>query len=285
MSRPLSVSTSKRIVNQRKQYFIRWVKRIILLVTILWAGLIGLSYTQWGKIDRIIILKNPHIDTLQAQQEIQEVMDTHWPIMGNHDRHWTLPRKKITAIIHNQSNTIRSTSIQYRDHALVLGTEVYTPAFITCFTDDSCGFTSHDGYVYDQSPDFSDGVYPIFEIIKKAPIYDHGPLILSETQRMIVDTILMNTETLWGTPHRVVMDLLDVHIFFDSIDGVSVSSRTFVTIGQQHVQDYETYISERLNALKEKTNFFERLHGGQETLEYLDLRFDEKIYMKFSDEL
>jgi len=75
--------------------------------------------------------------------------------------------------------------------------------------------------------------------------------------------------------------MLDIHMFFDTLDGVLLPEGAYIVIGQKHLPNYETYLSERLNAMRSKTDFFERLHGDIQKFEYLDLRFDEKIYMKF----
>lgn len=259
----------------------RWGSILVATAFVVWGALIGLSYAQWGRVTDIIILDNPHIDAQDAEQKIQEAIATHWPIMGNHDRHWTLPRKKIESIMKEQSNTIRSVDMKYRDHSLVIDMDIFTPAFLTCFADTTCGFTSYDGYVYDPSPEFSPGVYTILEVMGTAPEYNKGPQYLSESQRAVVDRILLNTQSPWGNPHRVMIDLLDIHMFFDVLDEVRLPEDSYIVISQQHLSDYETYFSQRLNALRSKTNFFERLHDRSQTFQYLDLRFDDKMYMKF----
>ena len=277
-----SSSTSRRAEHQRRRLLARLVIVSVSLGCIVWIGLVALSYAQWGRIEEIVITENPHIDIEQAEQEIQEALASHWPIMGNKDRHWTLPHKDIQNIVERQSNVIRSAAIRYREHTMMITTEIFSPAFITCFSDGGCGFTSNDGYVYDVSPEFSPGVYRVLKIMGNSPDYDHGLYQLPQEKMSILESIMLSENSSWGLPRQVVVDLLDVHIFFDTLDEVSIPEQAYVAISKKHVANYEEYLSERLRALQTKTNFFERLQSGEEYLEYLDLRFDEKMYMKFT---
>lgn len=281
MNRSHSVSTPKRIIHQRRRRALRWGLGLVAAAIVIWGALIGLSYAQWGRVTEIVIIENPHIDQQTSKAAIEEALASHWFVMGNHDRHWTLPRKKIEDIMKVQSNTIRSVDMKYRDHHLVIDLHIFTPAFITCFGNGDCGFTSADGYVYDPSPEFSSGVYAVLQVPDETPVYDQGPRYLSDLQRMVVDMILLNSEGRWEAPYRVKIDLLDVHIFFDRLNGVPLPEGSYIMIGQIHVSDYQSYLSARLNALRSKTDFFDRLRSRTESFEYLDLRFEDKMYMKF----
>ena len=162
--------------------------------------------------------------------------------------------------------------------------EVFEPYYITCFRDDACGFTSRDGYVYDQAPDFSPGVYAVLEVDFESPQYSEGPLYLDQNQRDAVDAILLaDAGELWGKPDKIVMDIFDISIFFDEINNTELPEAAYIVINQKYLSDYEQYLSRRLRALKSKTDFFDRLNSQTSQFKYLDLRFEDKIYMKFAE--
>jgi len=284
MARSSRNPTSRRQISKTKRLVVRVLLVVGIGALVVWVGLISLSYAKWGRVDTVVIAENPHIDQDQAHADVSALIDAHWPIMGNHNRHWSLPRKKIRQQMVQQANTIRSVDLDYRENTLFIEMEVFEPYYITCFLENDCGFTSRDGYVYDQAPDFSPGVYSVLVVNHESPVYTNGPLYLSEQERNVVDSILLaEVGGLWDIPNKVVMDVFDVQIFFNKLNNTSLPDSAYVVINQKHLEDYEEYLSRRLQALLTKTDFFERLKIQGDKFEYLDLRFEDKIYMKFSE--
>lgn len=281
----LTPKTSRRQVTQRWALARRWAFVLLVSILVMWGSCIGLSYARWGKITTLVIEENPHIDQVEAHKRVENILSRHWAIMGNKDRHWTLPKKRIKETLTELSNIIRSTNLSYHDHTLTIRFDIFRPAFLTCFDNGQCGFTSSDGYVYDYAPVFSQGVYPIIDVATQFPDLDTTPWYLPERERMIAKHLFDDQESPWyGGVYRVVVGELDMKIFIDTLDGQALPEQAYLFINQKNIADIHQYLDIRLSALKKKTDFFDRLHETPRKFEYLDLRFEDKIYVKFNEE-
>ncbi len=148
----------------------------------------------------------------------------------------------------------------------------------TTLTD--CYRVDDTGLIYDHAPDYSRGVYPIF--ITALP-----------TNTKIINTIIFTNQYEQITIEQIMKELsdsgfmvtmvdtsavYDYQLFVNALNGNPLTNHTYIKVSKK---PQTISIHETLDLLL-RDKIFQR-DVTTKTLEYIDLRFPEKIFYKFSD--
>jgi hypothetical protein len=155
------------------------------------------------------------------------------------------------------------------------------PIVTWCFADNTCGFVDEKGILYARAPQFSDGVYPIFQSQLNDPTY-------KKFGTMVIEPSIMNRfADLFKHLQSDDIELSKVMFYEDGDVGFSIDklfglytrndARLLGTFGQ----DDEIFVRDMLTGLGNDA-FKKQFIANPKDLEYIDMRFPGKIFYKFS---
>lgn len=165
---------------------------------------------------------------------------------------------------------------------LQLTVQEYSQKYLWCTdtTMTDCYRVDNTGMIYDRSPDYTRGVYPVF-------------ITRLTTEKPIINNVIFTT-------------IYEQELIEKMMDELSKSGFTVTMIDTSSVYDYQFFVSTLQNKILTNTTFIKvskkpqtmSLHEtlnlllrdkifqkdvSEKTLEYIDLRFPEKIFYKFSN--
>lgn len=154
------------------------------------------------------------------------------------------------------------------------------PVVTWCFADETCGFVDKNGILYSRAPQFSEGVYPIFQSELNDPSY-------KKFGNVVIDPLIMNRFT--GLFTRLQSDQItlsktflyengDIAFSIDTLFG-SYARNDAKLLGTI-TQDDEVFVRDMLTGLSNDA-FKKQFIENPKDLEYIDMRFPGKIFYKF----
>ena len=156
-----------------------------------------------------------------------------------------------------------------------------TPAIVWCFAENSCGFVDSSGILYGTAPEFSEGVYPIFQSESNNNLQEKMGTEIIEPNTMKRFISLFNnlqSDTMNLSKTYFYTDG-DVAFSIDTLFGVYTknAAKLLGTVGQ----DDELFIRDLKTGLNNDA-FKKQFLENPKTLEYIDMRFKGKIFYKFT---
>jgi cell division septal protein FtsQ len=162
------------------------------------------------------------------------------------------------------------------------------PEFLWCITNplsdiESCYFIDTTGFVFRLAPNFSDGVY--LKIFDERDTVNFDPLRTYPVDRQTLEYFKSIRTALADRDIEVVRFTViseqRVSISLDRISGTRIpsSSRIIITPGLS-----ADNIAAQLRLVQNLPKFQQKLRSQPQGLEYIDLRFANKIFYKFSSD-
>lgn len=155
-----------------------------------------------------------------------------------------------------------------------------TPKVTWCFSDNTCGFVNEQGILYAKAPQFSDGVYIIFQSELNDPSYKKfGTIVLEPVimNRFIELFVQLETNDI-NLSKIMFYENGDVSFSIDQLFGVYTdnSAKLLGTFDQND----EVFTRDMVTGLSSEI-FKKQFLANPKNLEYIDMRFPGKIFYKF----
>lgn len=165
------------------------------------------------------------------------------------------------------------------DH-LEIHIEERTPVMTWCFADESCGFVDSNGVLYARAPQFSDGVYPIFQSELNDPTY-------RKMGSKIIDPVVMNRFiALFKKLQSDDITLSRTYLYQNGDIAFSIAKlfgnypKNDAKLLGTMAQDDTIFTRDMLTGLGNDA-FKRQFLSNPKDLEYIDMRFPGKIFYKF----
>lgn len=170
-----------------------------------------------------------------------------------------------------------------RNRILDIQVEEREATYLWCNQSEACYFVDQDAFVFTEAPEFSDGVY--LKLYGGLPDLEQNPighsyLSLAEFRR-IVNTVNNLSDQGIRVTRFTIDDQARYVLNLESFTDIKIPSTTKVIIGREFDADE---IIEYLGLLSNVEEFKNKLQAIPGQLQYIDLRFPQKIVYKFADE-
>lgn len=259
------------------------------------GGVIGFLRRKEFQISDIAVSGTRAIDPNQIHDIAQKFISGNYALVIPKTNALIFSKSSMEKYLLDQFPGLRDTVVTFseRNHLLISVTEK-RPAYLWC--NETCWFVDQEGIIYDEAPEFSDGVFVKFKgRASDVPLNDADPRrgrFASTTDftsiRILVETLQRIGVSVLGISYLdvgIIADAQptgpgDVAIRTDLIKNISVNSDAVILTTQQVAMES---LVQSINVLMGQDKFSEMVKTQGANLEYIDLRFEGKIYYKFKN--
>jgi hypothetical protein len=284
------IPTSPRLENIKRKRKARRIRLLILftvLVLSLFAGVAYFSAYPRLTIHTIDVSGNRIINASDIQTAVSNDISGRYMHLFARDNILLYPKQKIQNDLRATFPRIKSVTISL-DHfnTLVVAIDEREAAFLYCGdtipqvpsqVGENCFFLNNDGYIFSTAPYFSGDVY--FKYYMKLPDTATTPLgsqMMSPDQFHALASFIDKVQALGFDPIYLSGDT-------DGIDTLYINNQinsTNPTIIFKADDDLSVVLDNLKVALAQSA-FADQIHTKYATLEYIDLRFKDKVLYKF----
>lgn len=258
--------------------------RILVIVVILIGGLIGLMNASWLQIKDIQITGAQGLDKGIFEQATRDYLSNRIAYIIPGTNTITFQSDDYIKKMSHLFPKLKHIKVNMRQgKVLLVEVEERQSTYLWCNEAETCYFVDQDAFVFTEAPEFSDGVY--LKLYGGLPALEQDPIgsnYLSEAEfRRIINTTkdlknqgIVVTRFTIDDQGRYVLNL-------ESFTDIKIPSRTRVIIGREFDA---LEIIEYMSLLSKVEEFKTKLETIPGQLQYIDLRFPQKIVYKFADE-
>ncbi len=247
---------------------------IVVAILLVFGATVWISYFSFLRFDKVVVKGNVAIDSADIEAVAQKHLAGAYGSIYAKSNKLIYPKDEIEADILASFPSINTLAIEAEGKALQVSLTERKPAYIWCKgtpqtkTTDDCYFMDASGAIFSKGPQVSGNAYFTFYglITDEDPI---GKVFLSEEMIKGIDMI----------KNTLDQNNVEVNAFITNEDKVN---EIILTKGGKIVfkADQDPAItSSSISLLKKKTKLLDQT--GTSTLEYIDLRFGNKVYYKY----
>ncbi len=277
----LSSQNLSRSVPQKKSLFLRFVFLGLLLLCVIIAGSIALLQSKQYQFTNIELYGIKTFPSEEVDQFIQKYLSNNWIGIIPQSSTITFSKTRLINTLQSEFPIIATVHVTLPEpNTLNIYVQEKQPVCIWCFSHDECVFLDHEGIVYSKAPNFSDGVYPIFTS-EETKVFDQylGKSIIDPDTMYRFITLFKNLQSNDIALSQVkFLENGDISFAIEKLFGKYPESSTEI-LGTLN-QDDVLFIRNIVTGLNHQT-FKEQFKLNPKSLEYIDLRFPEKIFFKF----
>jgi len=265
----------------RRRVFLYKIFIFLFLISIICYCLVYISRDSNLNISEIKISGNKVIETSLIKEVVEKELAGNYLYFFPKTNFIIYPQNKIKTELENKFKRIKDIfvndkNIQTLEISLTERTASYTwcgdTAENTVSADQKCYFMDEDGFIFDEAPYFSGEVY--FKFFGPADI---GTYFSEKNFKQIVyfkNTLV--TMDLKPVSLRIIKDEGDVKILLSSKNKMQAGPYITFKIDS----DYQNII-ENLETALDTEPLLSNFKNKYSSLEYIDLRFGNKVYYKF----
>ncbi len=266
----------------RASFVVRIVFLIVLIVIIIITASIAVLRNQRYQFSEVSVFGA----TTFSSEEIVQFTQEYW------SGHYLKTIPKTSTILFSKDDFQKKLHERFPVIEMVYVTlpapdvlEIYIkeriPVIVWCFQDQSCGFVDEHGILYARAPQFSEGVYPIFESESTQNFSEQIAKVVLDPQVMnrfikLFETLQSDNITLTRTYFN---QNGDIAFSIDILFGLYVKNGAKL-LGKIN-QDDSLFVRD-LNIGLSNDVFKKQYLANPKDLEYIDMRFPGKIFYKFT---
>ena len=276
-----SVLNSPRIEELRKNKRKILRTKIIfwlIIVFIFFIGLVLLSRIKKINIDTVVVSGNKIVDTKAIEDVVKKDILGHYPFFFSKANAFIYPEKKIKVDLMNNFKRVLGVSLNVKNTKILEinikereGKYLWCGESLLSIDDKKCYFIDDNGYIFDEAPYFSDGVYFKF----------YGNLDSGTTDKIGLYFLKSNFPNIISFKENLEKLDLKINYFFLNPDGyMAINLSSGAEIRFKPDADFNKLI-DNLRAALSTEPFHTDFQKKYDSLLYIDLRFGNKIYYKF----
>lgn len=156
------------------------------------------------------------------------------------------------------------------------------PTLENQFSEKNCFFVDQKGFVFDEAPFFTNGVYLIVYGGLDENLDPIGQTIQTQNSMKDFDTLIKDIKNKIGfNAHSIVLDAEEKGQHYILLD-IFTTNGVFPKIIFNESEPFEEILNKLIPALGEK-DFIDTFNQKKDKLEYIDTRFKNRIFYRFSD--
>ena len=255
----------------KKKRFIKKLTFLFLIPLFVFVSIVALFYIPYFRIKKISIEGNSSIDSAKIMADISNYLTGKNFKIFPRDNFFIMPTKEIVDILLKEFPRLKTISlIKNFPNAVSIKVEERNNEALFCTQnkDEGCAFIDKDGFAFEPAPYFSAGVYLTFfeeDSGSSASTWKRSFQVLSEEQfKKLIDFKNLLTEE--------NIKILQIIIKKEGIYGLQTNEGWFILLNEKNDAQL-TYqnLKTTLDQIKEK----------RKNLNYIDLRFGNKVFYKF----
>ncbi|MEK9209506.1 MAG: FtsQ-type POTRA domain-containing protein [Patescibacteria group bacterium] len=251
----------------RRKRFLRRTLAFLFLSAGISAGIVALFYLPQVKIRKVAVEGQEVLSADKIKMEAEEVLAGKYLGLIPKNTIFLIPKNEIKRKILDDFSRVKKMSIK-RDWPLSLAISIVERQgkALWCAGDTSCAFLDEDGMIFEPSPVFSGRVFAKF-LDERAQKSGLGQEMISpnEFRKLLAFKNFLEDEFGFQTDKMVLKDFGEYEFF------MSAGWRILLNETESQSELFENFRIAFENELKDKS----------ENLDYLDLRFGNKIFYKF----
>jgi cell division septal protein FtsQ len=285
---PVRRSHSPQVTRRRRH---RRLIRVILwglLITVLAGTGVTLARLDAFRIAGITVSGNSVVSEEELRNIVEQNIAGAYFFVFPKSNVFLYPERTIEAAVVEQVKKIDRADVESDGlRAVTLTIRERRPLVLWCgktyadfqAVNETCYFLDKDGFVYAEAPDFTGTVFkrffgPLFNTDGSLAVRDDDPvgdyfLTPSEFQRIIFFIDMLKEEEQIASVALALTDAMDVELYTEN--------------GPRILFAREHDLSQTLSNLSSALNIEELSREGFDTLEYIDLRFGNKVYYRFKE--
>ncbi len=298
MTRTFLSQPSRRVASRKNIYLL--VLLLTLLVVFFYI-LVRISWRQEMIIDRIIVKGSNALNQNKIKSITNLILADNYLYFFPKRNVYLYPQKQLASSITTEISKISEVSIRRQDKTLVISLQERQPAFIFCINESTesiakkCFYADKDGLVFDLAPEFSGDIFFEFERVLGQPDSQKylGSYILSKDDfesilffKTQIDSLLSKYFPDNSHIIRVVLDKYKDYRYIISNKGNYAWSLLFnleMKDKKAGGQNYALLLTENLETTISSPFFQSAMKSQKREIDYIDLRFDGKIFYKFKN--
>lgn len=166
---------------------------------------------------------------------------------------------------------------------LEINIKEHIPKIVWCFMDGSCGFVNDQGILYARAPQFSDGVYPIFQSQSSNSYNDQlgKEVINPDLMNRFIELFSRLQSDEMTLSRTLFYEDGDIAFSIDTLFGFYTNNNAKL-LGTVN-QDDDIFVRDMFTGLTNDA-FKKQFVSNPKDLEYIDMRFTGKIFYKFKSQ-
>ncbi len=283
------IPTSPRVLQIRRKRRIHKIRLFLIFLLLLFLVIFGLSYFSFHKrvtLNNVIISGNSIVDEKEVKTHIENNIKGKYFHLFSKSNIFIYPRKQIYDDLMISFPRIKSLSI-YREKSNILHVDIEERlgSYLYCGEDvpedknqigENCYFLNNDGYIFDKAPYFSGDIY--FKYYMSLPDSDlslYGSQMIDQNRFHEIVRFIDGVMALSFKPiYLHVLDNGDVSLY---LKGVGDNNPRILF----KKDDDLLIILDNLSLAMKKPEFSKEITSKYSTLQYIDLRFKNKVVYKF----
>jgi len=283
------IPTSPRIEEIKHKLRMKRLRWSILLIVILGGLTWGLSYLSNDRhvvIDKIEIAGAHIINQDNVESNIKENLSGKYLHLFSKSNIFIYPRSKIYDSLLLNFPRIEKLSV-YRDNLRTLHIDISerSGSYLYCGPSipedkeevgENCYFVNDDGYIFDKAPYFSGNIYFKYYLTLENNPEPQGKQMLSVDEFHKIVKFINEVNNLGLKTIYLHMDSDNTNYLYLNHETESIPPKIIF----KNENSFDT-ILENLTAAMKKREFADEIKSKYNTLQYIDLRFKNKVLYKF----
>lgn len=266
----LDKNSELRRARRTKLFFV-----FLLFILLVLGGVVGFLRKKEFQISEITVTGTKSLDSNIVIKTAQEYLNGHYAIIIPKTNTLLLSKSDLISHIFEQIPSIEKASVAFKaKNSIEIFVTEKKPSYVWCNT--SCYFVDDSGMIYEESPRFTNGIFVTFlgGQVEGDPIKKY---FVSQEQFATLQKILSAIDQI--SIHVVGITIgenIEIHV--DSIRGNILGSTTTIIVTP--TESAQT-VTDALTLLMNDKSFMGNVAAKGKLLQYIDIRFPDKIYYKF----
>jgi Tfp pilus assembly protein PilZ len=283
---PRKTVRTKKQKEARKRAIKRWVIGVAITIVVLFVAVVVILNQRFARIDHINVIGNETVHTEDITEVVQETIAGKVLWIFPRDTVLFYKKSRVRSVVVDTFSRVESVRLSTSDFdVLNVSITEHQPEFLWCgdvagegLRD--CYYMDKTSYIFSHAPYFTDNVYLKFT----GSHFDvpTDPLRFSVFELDRIEQVLQLRELLGDGGIVVnkiaVEDHGDYMLYLDMVDGFRLGPESRLIV---NLTDTNERILEDLQVAFRTPGFREKLEAHPERLEYIDLRFTDKIVYRF----
>ncbi len=275
------IQPRKPIKKTRGSFYVRMFFVLLLFICLCVAGIIAILHSSRFQFNEIRVFGVNTFPVSEIKQYTHDYMTGYYLKVIPKSSTVLFSKDKFERNLKQQFPIIQIAYTTFpKPDSIDIHIQEKIPVAVWCFTDHVCEFIDQHGIVYAHAPQFSEGVYPIFQSVKEST---------SENTigKQIIDPVIMNRfATLFNKLQSNDIKISNVMFYEDGDIGFAIEklfdrypSNNARLLGTFN-QDDEVFLRDIVTGLTHQA-FKSQYTLNPKDLDYIDMRFAGKIFYKF----
>ena len=279
----LSSPRIREIKRKKRKIFFFKLFLLLFFLLVVFTGFVFLSRWQYINVKDVEVTGIQDSDALIVKNAVEEQIFENYLLFFPKTNRFLIPKSKIIAELSDKYKRLKDISIKISNNFLSVSVSAREGAYLWCGdrfspgTDDVCYFLDNTGYIFEEAPYFSGSVYfKFFGTIDNAGNEPLGKYFQSDVFEKLIS--FQKTLELVGVKAESLEILIggDMAFYLRSTQIVDLPPKIIFNAGDDFVK-----LSENLQTALSTEPLLSDFRNKYENLEYIDLRFGNKVYYKF----